>query len=165
MTSISNDTSCLVKYHNNSDNDFDSNCESNNSNNSGNNVISFIEEALRCPICFSLLSEPITLLCGHTFCKVCYDVTVFRTTQECAMCRAKPVVKSQVIKPNAVLIGLTTKYFPDLSIERKKECDKVRYDLEHTAPVFCLQYALLPGIYRYMIIFYPYIYIYIIILI
>ena len=30
-----------------------------------------LSEALQCGVCYSLVCEPITLSCGHTFCRVC----------------------------------------------------------------------------------------------
>lgn len=32
---------------------------------------SFIEKALECPLCLSLICEPLSISCGHSFCRVC----------------------------------------------------------------------------------------------
>ncbi|XP_028854925.1 zinc-binding protein A33 [Denticeps clupeoides] len=46
-----------------------------------------LEHELTCPICLGLFSEPVTLPCGHTYCKVCLEKTVmslkFNNDQHC----------------------------------------------------------------------------------
>eukprot|EP00953_Heterococcus_sp_UTEX-ZZ885_P006030 3721-Heterococcus_DN1.PRE.2 len=43
---------------------------------------------LECAICLGLICEPITLSCGHSFCRVCLVRTLTRTRKKCPTCRA-----------------------------------------------------------------------------
>ena len=43
----------------------DPNCTTNNGS------YNFIEKALECPLCLSLICEPLSISCGHSFCRVC----------------------------------------------------------------------------------------------
>ncbi|XP_041945690.1 E3 ubiquitin-protein ligase TRIM39 [Alosa sapidissima] len=51
-----------------------------------------LEEELSCPVCQRLLSEPVTLPCGHTFCEVCLEGVVTSRSREggwhyCSECK------------------------------------------------------------------------------
>jgi len=41
-----------------------------------------------CSICYCLLCEPITVPCGHTFCRVCLVASLERSKKKCPECRA-----------------------------------------------------------------------------
>nr|CDJ91948.1 Zinc finger and BRCT domain containing protein [Haemonchus contortus] len=53
-----------------------------------NNVMAKIQAELKCGICCSTFSNPVSATCGHVFCKDCLDV-VFqrRRVVECPLCR------------------------------------------------------------------------------
>ncbi|XP_056139504.1 E3 ubiquitin-protein ligase rnf168 [Lampris incognitus] len=42
-----------------------------------------------CPVCLEIFLEPVTLPCGHTFCKPCFLETVDKATLCCPMCRKR----------------------------------------------------------------------------
>ena len=52
-----------------------------------------VEPEFECQICMDLLVEPITTICGHTFCKICL-IRYLRTKLNCPMCR-KPILQSK----------------------------------------------------------------------
>lgn len=43
---------------------------------------------LECGVCLSLVCEPVSLSCGHTFCRTCLVRTLQRTAKRCPCCRA-----------------------------------------------------------------------------
>jgi len=62
-----------------------------------------------CAICLSILHEPASLQCGHTFCSRCVQ-TALRRTAACPVCR-QPA--SQVLAVNHLLSRLLTQTFPE----------------------------------------------------
>ncbi|XP_047669208.1 E3 ubiquitin-protein ligase RNF135 isoform X2 [Tachysurus fulvidraco] len=53
-------------------------------------VVRFIANQLKCPICFDLFSEPVTLACGHSYCLRCIKDHLKRNVRrECPQCRAE----------------------------------------------------------------------------
>ncbi|KAI5090085.1 LON peptidase N-terminal domain and RING finger protein 2 [Silurus meridionalis] len=63
-----------------------------------------------CRICRGLLSEPTTLVCGHTYCKRCLEDTV---VHECMSCRASLSGSgcTSGLRANVILSGLLDKWF------------------------------------------------------
>ncbi|KAJ8332300.1 hypothetical protein SKAU_G00427260 [Synaphobranchus kaupii] len=66
-----------------------------------------------CRLCKSLLAEPTTLQCGHTFCKRCLDDD---SVNECKTCKYKMNKKDGIIQPlglrvNVILSSLLEKWF------------------------------------------------------
>mgnify|MGYP003297681957 CR=1 FL=1 len=45
-----------------------------------------IEQEYECLICMDLLIEPITTLCGHTFCRFCLT-EYLKNNKNCPLCR------------------------------------------------------------------------------
>ncbi len=45
-----------------------------------------IEQELVCSICLEILNQPVTLVCGHTFCKSCVQKLYYSTNKKCALC-------------------------------------------------------------------------------
>lgn len=75
-------------------------------------------EHFSCRICLSFLFEPVTLPCGHCFCKKCLE----RESKEkerpvmCKECRdSSKVADVQSYRVNVVLSNLLAKWFPTLS--------------------------------------------------
>jgi len=69
-----------------------------------------------CPLCFGILREPLTMICGHTYCKKCInkeDEKVQEEVTQCKLCPAK-FTSAQIrdTRPNVVLMDLLNKCFP-----------------------------------------------------
>ena len=47
-----------------------------------------LESHLECQICLSLICEPVTIPCGHTFCRVCLVQALRRSNKQCVTCRS-----------------------------------------------------------------------------
>ncbi|XP_061901254.1 LON peptidase N-terminal domain and RING finger protein 3-like [Entelurus aequoreus] len=68
------------------------------------------DEDFSCRICLSSLFEPVTLPCGHSFCKKCLE----RDKKEivCKTCRHSSKVAVHSFRVNVVLCNLLAKWFP-----------------------------------------------------
>ncbi|XP_029009044.1 LON peptidase N-terminal domain and ring finger 1, like [Betta splendens] len=72
------------------------------------------DDVFDCPNCQSFLGEPVTISCGHTYCKRCLQR---RLLFKCKLCSA--AVKGEE-KTNVMLHGLLYKWFPDDVKKSKK---------------------------------------------
>lgn len=64
-----------------------------------------------CGVCLGFLLEPVTLPCGHSFCKKCLDRE--RSPVVCRQCRASSKVADvEGYRVNVVLSSLLAKWFP-----------------------------------------------------
>lgn len=74
---------------------------------------------LRCPIHLGLAgeySDPVTLPCGHSFCKTCiaplYTPTISATNRKCPQCRIPITVSYDSLKTNVCIKGITDHLLP-----------------------------------------------------
>ncbi|KAJ8416494.1 hypothetical protein AAFF_G00357820 [Aldrovandia affinis] len=65
-----------------------------------------------CPCCHRFLSEPVTVECGHTYCKRCLQRDLF---SKCKLCRYNTTRCGTVQEhsPNVILSNLLEKWFPN----------------------------------------------------
>lgn len=61
-------------------------------------------DEIKCIICFELFDQPVSLYCGHTFCKDCI-LAHFEKTTKCPVCKFT-ILNSHDLKINKVLEGL-----------------------------------------------------------
>nr|XP_056700974.1 E3 ubiquitin-protein ligase TRIM39-like [Euleptes europaea] len=91
-----------------------------------------IEEEARCPICLEYLADPMTLECGHNFCRACITDYCEKWEKlgdlECPFCRF-PIQKGK-FQPNCQLANIVEK-LKLLPIKLKKEtlCAKHKKEL------------------------------------
>ncbi len=74
-----------------------------------------------CRLCKCLLTEPTSLVCGHTFCKRCLEDDL---TKECRSCRLKPNKSPRQftvdgLRVNVIVSGLIKKWFNSESTARR----------------------------------------------
>ncbi len=65
------------------------------------------EDIFSCDICKALWNDPVTLGCGHTFCRCCLEKT------EPKMCKCKKAFKGSTLRTNVLLKGIVDKWFKD----------------------------------------------------
>ncbi|XP_031158621.2 LON peptidase N-terminal domain and ring finger 1, like [Sander lucioperca] len=75
------------------------------------------DDVFDCPNCHSFLGEPVTIACGHSYCKRCLRR---RLLSKCRLCNA-PVSGEE--KANIMLCGLLEKWFPDELKKSKRICE------------------------------------------
>ncbi|XP_057706522.1 LON peptidase N-terminal domain and RING finger protein 3-like isoform X2 [Corythoichthys intestinalis] len=69
-------------------------------------------EDLSCRICLSSLFEPVTLACGHCFCKKCLEREKKDKEVICKECRLSSGVAVHSFRVNVVLSNILAKWFP-----------------------------------------------------
>jgi len=98
-----------------------------------------------CGICLSMLVEPISIPCGHTFCRTCLVTALQRSQKKCPMCRAVCVIdaanQSESIHLAAILKTCFTKQYQ----ERLKEAEELKKEWKQTLPIFFYNDTLYPG--------------------
>ncbi|RVE70209.1 hypothetical protein OJAV_G00062630 [Oryzias javanicus] len=73
-------------------------------------------EDLTCSVCLNLFTEPVMLLCGHSFCRECIT-TSLSSQQCCPQCRSEVSMKKTSLTTNHALKSLA---------ERAKETKRIR---------------------------------------
>ncbi|KAM0066890.1 putative transcription factor C2H2 family [Helianthus debilis subsp. tardiflorus] len=73
---------------------------------------------LTCRICLSLLYEPTTTQCGHTYCRTCLSRAIDQSGKVCPICKTDLFAISEI---NYGMKSLLEKYFPEKYAERKLE--------------------------------------------
>jgi hypothetical protein len=78
-----------------------------------------IEKEFECQICLDLLVEPVTTLCGHTFCKICL-VKFLDTKLNCPICRRPILQNKETMAKNVIFENLIKSTNKDRYEERLK---------------------------------------------
>lgn len=74
-------------------------------------------ELLECPLCLFLMCEPVTMSCGHTFCRRCVGGYL---PSKCPACKERLKQREvRAMKNNVLLIGVVEKCCPD---EARMKC-------------------------------------------
>lgn len=74
-------------------------------------------ELLECPLCLFLMCEPVTISCGHTFCRRCVGGYL---PSKCPACKERLKQRElRAMKNNVLLIGVVEKCCPD---EARMKC-------------------------------------------
>ncbi|XP_007883804.2 zinc-binding protein A33-like [Callorhinchus milii] len=91
-------------------------------------------EELNCPICLEIFTEPVTLKCGHNFCRFCITHSWSEQLKgTCPECRE--VNSGNQLKPNRTLVNLSNEARELKSPQNKemRDCDKHSEELK----LFC----------------------------
>lgn len=87
-----------------------------------------IEEEFKCLICIDLLVEPVTTMCGHTFCKSCL-IKYLKIKLNCPMCR-KPILQSKDSLAKNVLFENLIKSKHHIKYQERLKVAKLLHDGE-----------------------------------
>jgi len=75
-----------------------------------------------CPVCTELLYKPVTTPCGHTFCKLCLDMS-FSYKRCCPMCREPFKFSASQVKSNVLLASIIEQNFQEKYTQRGEEVE------------------------------------------
>ncbi|KAJ8001058.1 hypothetical protein DPEC_G00187230 [Dallia pectoralis] len=81
------------------------------------------EDVFDCPNCRGFLGEPVTLTCGHSYCKRCVQHNLFSNCQRCGEPIGPGGRRPLEMKTHVILLGLLEKWFPSDAIRFKTICD------------------------------------------
>lgn len=83
-------------------------------------------ELLECPLCLFLMCEPVSMSCGHTFCRRC--VCGGYLPAKCPACkeRLKPR-EARAMKNNVLLIGVVEKCCPEEARTKCQILEKLKH--------------------------------------
>ncbi|KAF6726040.1 Nuclear factor 7, ovary [Oryzias melastigma] len=95
---------------------FDSTDSRSASSSKGTMASSSYSEDLTCSVCLSLFTEPVTLLCGHSFCRECIT-TSLSSQQCCPQCRSEVYMEKTPLTTNHALKSVA---------ERTKEIERIK---------------------------------------
>lgn len=86
-----------------------------------------VEEDIKCPICLEVLAYPVTLDCGHNFCRGCVNEYCEKWEGlgelECPACRVK--IKDRNFRPNWQLANIVE----DVQRAKKHVCVKLEKEI------------------------------------
>lgn len=100
-------------------------------------------EDLECALCMRIFFEPVTLFCGHSYCRPCLSRAVDHDPK-CPLCRA-PVHCNVSQAPIAVaLASIVQRCFPDEYAERRKEAQEEMQPNASSMPMFVLPAVAFP---------------------
>mmetsp|Transcript_30718 Transcript_30718/g.57398 ORF Transcript_30718/g.57398 Transcript_30718/m.57398 type:complete len:331 (-) Transcript_30718:271-1263(-) len=102
-------------------------------------------DMLTCSLCLNLVCEPITVPCGHTFCRVCLYMAMQRSKKKCPNCRALCHVEPSSHAVNVMIAKIAQKCFPREYEQRLLESKKDQEKFESTLPIFFYNNCLFPG--------------------
>ncbi|XP_045911909.1 nuclear factor 7, ovary-like [Micropterus dolomieu] len=76
----------------------------------------FYSEDLTCAICATIFTDPVTLLCGHSFCRECIT-HVLSLQQQCPQCRTAVPTEAKSLPTSHILKSLA---------EKSKQAEKIK---------------------------------------
>lgn len=95
-------------------------------------IISIDRQEFDCPLCLQLLYEPLTLECGHSFCRDCVSQALQRK-RHCPLCRHHSTIDADDYPSNVLITNILQKYIHSAYVQRAKEVSHLRSYI-----VFCV---------------------------
>ena len=79
---------------------------------------------LNCPICLEIYDIPVSISCGHTFCKACIKMSVRKNGKSCPTCQYDTFHIPE--KRNVIIQGLILKLYPE-----RAKLEQIKSDIIH----------------------------------
>ena len=104
-----------------------------------------MEKILECALCLSTICEPITIACGHSFCRVCLVKSLRRSKKKCPSCRSVCHVMAEDAPENQMLKELAITLNRDAYAMRLAESEAEKATWSSLLPIFYYNDCLFPG--------------------
>ncbi|CAM9465016.1 unnamed protein product [Choristocarpus tenellus] len=104
-----------------------------------------LKSALECAVCLALVCEPVSLSCGHTFCRSCIVSTLRRNKKKCPVCRAVCHNNAEDQPENVMITQIVNICFPEEARQRLTESAGDRSSWKSQLPVFYYNLPMFPG--------------------
>jgi hypothetical protein len=106
---------------------------------------SVLSSILECSLCLSLICEPISIGCGHSFCRVCLVKALRRHKKQCPSCREICHVSAEIAAENIMLKNIALQVDPDLYQLRLQEASLEKASWTTVYPIFYYNSTMFPG--------------------
>ena len=104
-----------------------------------------IKNMLECALCLCHICEPVTISCGHSFCRCCLVKSLKRSKKKCPSCRAICHIAAESAEESVMLKALAIHVAPEEYANRLKEAVAEKQTWEALLPIFYYNDALFPG--------------------
>ena len=109
-------------------------------------ILDSIDKILECAICLRLVAEPITIPCGHTFCRCCLVKTLQQPNmRKCPTCRAVCQIVAESAEESMMIKKLAIKRSPQQYQLRVREAVEERANWQMLLPAFIFPDVLFAG--------------------
>ncbi len=100
---------------------------------------------LECSLCLSLICEPITTACGHSFCRVCLVKSLSRHKKKCPTCREVCHISAENAAENIMIKNIAMALDSALYAARLVEFQAEKRTWNTLYPIFYYNSAMFPG--------------------
>jgi len=104
-----------------------------------------METTLECSVCLNMICEPISISCGHSFCRICLVKSLSRSKKKCPSCRAICHVSAEDANENIMLKAIAKQCNPILYTQRENEIEIEKKNWKKLLPIFYYNMTMFPG--------------------
>jgi hypothetical protein len=119
--------------------------ENENIQKSDQDLRTLLETTLECALCLSILCEPISIPCGHSFCRVCLVKSLRRHKKRCPSCREICHISPETASENIIIKSLAVSLDPTLYNQKLDEAAAEKAYWTTVYPIFYYNNPMFPG--------------------
>eukprot|EP01035_Chromulina_nebulosa_P008718 gene8718-11803_t len=101
--------------------------------------------SLECSLCLTIICEPISISCGHSFCRVCLVKSLRRHKKRCPTCREVCHITAENAAENIMIKSLAVAVDPDGYAARLAEALPEKESWTNLYPIFYYNNTMFPG--------------------